>query len=126
MRGLLHVRDSVPGEIIIGDSTSVNLYKAAAAALKAQPGRRILLTSDDNFPTDMYVLQSLAQQFSLNLKVLPADAVDGLDMALLQGALDSDTALVCLSHIAYRSGAARSRRTAIGPRSKAEGARPGA
>ena len=93
------------GEIIVGDSTSVNLYKAAAAAVRAQPARRTLVTSDDNFPTDMYVLQSLAVQYSLNLKVVPADPINGLDTSVLKAALDSDTALVCLSHIAYRSGA---------------------
>jgi kynureninase len=94
-----------PGEIVLGDSTSVNLYKAAAAALSAQAGRRTIVTSDDNFPTDMYVLQSLAAQFSLELKVLPADAVQGLELAVLEAGVDSDTALVCLSHVAYRSGA---------------------
>jgi kynureninase len=94
-----------PGEIVVGDSTSVNLYKAAAAALAAQPGRRTIVTSDDNFPTDLYVLQSLAAQFSLELKVLPADPVEGLDPAVLQAGLGADSALVCLSHIAYRSGA---------------------
>ncbi|VTU28210.1 Kynureninase [Variovorax sp. SRS16] len=94
-----------PGEVIVGDATSVNLYKAAAAALGAQSGRRTLVTSDDNFPTDMYVLQSLAAQRSLELKVLHADPVQGLDPAVLKAGIDSDTALVCLSHVAYRSGA---------------------
>jgi kynureninase len=101
----LSVVQAKPGEIVVGDSTSVNLYKAAAAALAAQGGRRTIVTSDDNFPTDMYVLQSLAAQHSLALKVLPADPVEGLDPARLQAALDHDTALVCLSHVAYRSGA---------------------
>ncbi len=99
------VVEAQPGEIIIGDSTSVNLYKAAAAALGSVPGRRKIVTSDDNFPTDLYVLQSLAAQLSLKLEVLPADAVTGLDTSTLAAALDDDTALVCLSHIAYRSGA---------------------
>jgi len=97
--------EAKPGEIIVGDSTSVNLYKAAAAALSAQPGRRTIVTSDDNFPTDLYMLQSLAAQFSLNLKVLPADAVHGLESSALLSALGPDIALVALSHIAYRSGA---------------------
>ncbi len=94
-----------PGEIVVGDSTSVNLYKAAAAALAAQAGRRAIVTSDDNFPTDMYVLQSLAAQLSLELKVLPADPIEGLGLAVLKAGVDADTALVCLSHVAYRSGA---------------------
>jgi kynureninase len=93
------------GEVIVGDSTSINLYKAAAAALGAQPGRRTIVTSDDNFPTDLYMLQSLAAQRSLELKLLPADPVHGLDSTVLGNALGPDIALVALSHVAYRSGA---------------------
>ena len=99
------VLEAEVGEVIVGDSTSVNLYKAAAAAIAARPGRKTLITSDDNFPTDLYVLQSLAAQHSLQLKALPADPVHGLDAAVLAEAAGSDTALVCLSHVAYRSGA---------------------
>jgi kynureninase len=99
------VLEARAGEVIVGDSTSVNLYKAAAAALSAQPGRRTLVSSDDNFPTDLYMLESLAAQHSLELKLLPADPVHGLDAAVLRAALGSDSALVALSHVAYRSGA---------------------
>ena len=99
------VLEARAGEVIVGDSTSVNLYKAAAAAIAARPGRTTLITSDDNFPTDLYVLQSLAAQNSLRLKVLPADPVHGLDASVLAEATGSDAALVCLSHVAYRSGA---------------------
>ena len=99
------VLEARAGEVLVGDSTSINLYKAAAAALGAQPGRRTLLSSDDNFPTDLYMLQSLAAQHSLELKLLPADPVHGLDDAVLRAALGPDTALVALSHVAYRSGA---------------------
>jgi len=93
------------GEVVVGDSTSVNLYKAAAAAIAARPGRTTLISGDDNFPTDLYVLQSLVAQHSLRLKVLPADPVHGLAPSMLAEATGPDTALVCLSHVAYRSGA---------------------
>jgi kynureninase len=99
------VLEARPGEVIVGDSTSVNLYKAMAAAVGARGGRRRLLTSDDNFPTDLYALESLAAQHGLELEVLPADPVEGLDLAVLQRALGPDVALVALSHVAYRSGA---------------------
>jgi kynureninase len=99
------ILEAKAGEVIVGDSTSISLYKAAAAALGAQPGRRTILTSDDNFPTDLYMLQSLAAQHSLELKLLPADPVHGLDSAVLRNALGPDVALVALSHVAYRSGA---------------------
>src|SRR5439155_20231606 len=48
-----------PGEVILSDSTSVNLYKLASAALGARPDRRVIVTDDDNFPTDRYVLAGL-------------------------------------------------------------------
>ena len=99
------ILEAKAGEVIVGDSTSINLYKAAAAALGAQPGRRTLVTSDDNFPTDLYMLQSLAAQHSLELKLLPADPVHGLDSAVLRNALGPEVALVALSQVAYRSGA---------------------
>lgn len=99
------VLEAKPGEIIFGDSTSINLYKAAAAALMARPGRGTIVTSDDNFPTDMHVLHSLASQQALKLVVVAADPVDGLDTTALAKAVDGTTALVCLSHVAYRSGA---------------------
>ena len=99
------VLEARAGELIVGDSTSVNLYKAAAAAIAARPGRTTLVTSDDNFPTDLYVLQSLAAQHALRLQVLAADEVHGLDAATLAEGVGADSALVCLSHVAYRSGA---------------------
>lgn len=99
------VLEAGPGEVIFGDSTSINLYKTVAAALAARPGRRTIVTSDDNFPTDMHVLHSLAEQHLLKLVAVQADSVDGLDAARLQEVVDGETALVCLSHVAYRSGA---------------------
>ena len=99
------VVDAEPGEIVFGDSTTVNLYKAASAALAARPDRRTIVTSDDNFPTDLYVLQGLAAERSLRLRTLNADPVDGLDAGTLARGLDADCALVCLSHVAYKSGA---------------------
>jgi kynureninase len=94
-----------PGEVALSDSTSVNLYKLAAAALRDRPERRRVLTDDDNFPTDQYVLQGLADAGGLTLSVLHSDPDTGVDADAVRGALDGDVALVCLSHVAYRSGA---------------------
>ncbi|WP_203935860.1 kynureninase [Planosporangium mesophilum] len=94
-----------PGEVVLSDSTSVNLYKLAAAALDARPGRSVIVTDDDNFPTDRYVLAGLAETRGLTLRVVETDINQGLDPAHLRAALDPDVALVCLSHLAYRSGA---------------------
>jgi kynureninase len=93
------------GEVILGDSTTVNLYKLAAAALDARPGRRVVVTDDDNFPTDRYVLEGLAAARGLELRQIATDIDEGLDPERVTAALDGDVALVSLSHLAYRSGA---------------------
>ena len=93
------------GQVVLSDSTTVNLYKLAAAALDARPGRTVIVADDDNFPTDRYVLEGLAEQRGLDVRVVHADMDDGLDLDALRAAVRDDTALVCLSHVAYRSGA---------------------
>ena len=84
-----------PSELLIADSTSVSLFKLLAAAVRARPGRRTIVTQMRDFPTDLYVAQGLAEMLDLSLKALPADEV--------VGAIDADTAVVTLSHVDYRS-----------------------
>ncbi len=64
-----------PGEVIACDSTTVNLYKLAWAALDERDGA--ILTDAHNFPTDRYVLAGLAQARGRELRLLEPDAVDG-------------------------------------------------
>lgn len=99
-----HLAGAAPGQTAVSDSTTVNLYKLADAALDARPGRTVIITDDDNFPTDRYVLQGLAERRGLRVELLGADLDDGLDLDVLRAACGPDTALVCLSHVAYRSG----------------------
>jgi kynureninase len=99
--GVLEAR---PGEVVVSDSTSVNLYKLAAAALDARPGRSVIVTDDDNFPTDLYVLAGLARARGYELRIVHTDLNDGVSSDVVAAALDADTALVSLSHVAYRSG----------------------
>jgi kynureninase len=94
-----------PGEVTLSDSTSVNLYKLAVAALDTRPDRRVIVTDDDNFPTDRYVLEGLAAARGLELRMLHTDIDAGLTADDVRAALDPGVALVCLSHLAYRSGA---------------------
>ncbi len=98
------VLEADPGEVVVSDSTTVNLYKLAAAALDARPERRVLLTDDDNFPTDSYVFQGLAAARSLELRVIETDLDEGLSTAAVHAAMDDDVALASFSHVAYRSG----------------------
>jgi kynureninase len=95
---------AAPGQVVAGDSTSVCLFKLAAAAVQAQRGRSRLVTDTTNFPTDLYGLDGLARlDPSIEVVRVPPEAV--LD------AVDRETSLLVLSHIDYRSGAMRDLRT---------------
>jgi kynureninase len=96
---------AAPGQVVVADNTTVNLYKLACAALDARPGRRVIITDRDNFPSDRYVFEGIAAQRGLELRMLDTDINSGLDAGQVRAAVDEDTALVSLSHVAYRSGA---------------------
>ena len=95
-----------PGEVVLADSTSVNLYKLASAALRYQKGRAKVITDNMNFPSDIYVLGSVIQAASgeHHLEIIPSpDEVHGPEEAILD-ALDEDTALLTLSLTTFKSG----------------------
>src|SRR5689334_17880663 len=94
-----------PGEVLVGDSTTVNLYKLLVAGARARPGRDVLVCTADDFPTDRYVVAGVAGALGLTVRELPADIDEGLDAATLDAALDDRVAVVVLSAVAYRSGA---------------------
>ena len=100
-----HLTGAAPGQVLVSDSTTVNLFKLVSAALDAQPGRTVLITDDDNFPTDRYVLEGIAAQRGCELRMIHTDQDQGLSEETLLAALGPDVALVSLSHVAYRSGA---------------------
>ncbi|MDE1149053.1 MAG: kynureninase [Azospirillaceae bacterium] len=86
------------GEVIAADSTSVNLFKMAAGALKLRPGRRVILSEPGNFPTDLYVMQGLAELLGdgVEVRTVPPDG--------LAEALTEDVALLLLTHVHYKTG----------------------
>ena len=94
-----------PGEVLVADSTTVDLYKLLVAAADARPGRDVLVCSADDFPTDRYVVAGVAQARGMTVREVPADVDEGLDPAVLAAALDERVAVVVLSAVAYRSGA---------------------
>jgi kynureninase len=96
---------AAPGQVLVTDNTTVNLYKLASAALAARPGRHVIITDRDNFPTDRYVLEGIAAQHGAELRLLGTDINEGLTPDAVRAAVDEDTALVSLSGVAYRSGA---------------------
>jgi len=94
-----------PGEITIADSTTVNLYKLALAALRAQPGRHKIITDDLNFPSDLYALQGICALLGPEYHVQVLSSPDGIHgpVDTLAAAIDDDTALVTLSHVVFKS-----------------------
>jgi kynureninase len=97
---------AAPGQVLVSDSTSMNLYKLAGAALKLRPQRRKIITDTFNFPSDIYILQGLAAS-DASYKIVTIGAADNditPDLAALDAAIDEDTALVTLSHVVFKSG----------------------
>ena len=89
---------AAPGEVVACDSTSVNLFKLLSAAFVLRPGRRVLLTDRDNFPTDNYVAEGVAAFLDgkVEIRVLPAEEI--------LAAIDQDVAVVSLTQVNYRTG----------------------
>jgi kynureninase len=97
-----------PDEVAICDSTTVDFFRLASAALDARPGRRIIVTDRANFPTDRYVLEGLARDGDREIAWLDPDPIDGPTVDDVSAVLDAhpgDVALVTLSHVNYRSAA---------------------
>jgi kynureninase len=84
------------GEVIVADSTSVNLFKMLTGALALNPRRRVILTEADNFPTDVYVAEGVAALLGAELRRAPGDEI--------AAALDERVAVVALTHVSYRTG----------------------
>ena len=100
-----HIAGANPDEVVVADSTSVNLYKLAVAACIAQRPRTRVITDDLNFPSDIYVLQSI-RGLVPEMELVIAPSRDGIygpadDIVEL---IDEQTALVALSHTAFKSG----------------------
>ena len=92
---------AAPGELVTTDSTSINLYKVLSVALDIAasdtPGRKMLVSERSNFPTDLYIAESICRERGLQLKL-----VDQEDIA---AALTDDVAVLMLTHVNYRTGA---------------------
>ncbi|MEU9301274.1 kynureninase [Streptomyces sp. NPDC048269] len=88
---------AAPGQVVVGDSTSVNLFKALVGAARlAAPGRTKMLVDAATFPTDGYIAASAARMTGLT--VTPVDPAHAAE------AVDADTAVILLNHVDYRSG----------------------
>jgi kynureninase len=89
-----------PGQLTVADSTSINLYKALSAAIALigadAPGRRVIVSERTNFPTDLYIADTLARAHGFDLTLVDADDVPRR--------LDDRLAVLLLTHVNYRTG----------------------
>lgn len=110
---------AAPGQVFVGDSTTVILYKLIRAALDARPGRGEIVVDTDNFPTDRFILEGIAAERGKTLVWIDPSAAEppsrrslsdpsgsgyGVTPEQVAAVVGPDTALVVLSHVAYRSG----------------------
>ena len=94
-----------PDEIIVTGSTSTNLFKLAAAALRYRPGKSRIVSDVFNFPSDLYILQGLIDFLGNKhaLHLIPSKDGIHIDSSAIDEAINQDTALVTLSHVAFKS-----------------------
>jgi kynureninase len=97
------VLGAAAGQVTVGDSTTVLLYKAMRAAVAARPGRTEIVLHRDEFPTDRYVADGVARECGLTLRWIDTDPDTGVTPEQVAEAVGERTALVSLSHVAYRS-----------------------
>ena len=90
---------AAPGTVTVADSTSINLFKVLTTALQKRPGRRLIISEQGNFPTDIYIASGVAELLGQGheLRLLPA--------AELATAITEDVAAVVLTEVNYRTGA---------------------
>lgn len=99
---------AAPGQVLACDTTSVNIFQLAGAAIKARPKRKKIITDAANFPTDRYILAGLAKMHDLELVIIENEGNDGSELItpeILEEYLDDQVALISLQIIQYRSGA---------------------
>ncbi|MDQ7030452.1 MAG: kynureninase [Ardenticatenia bacterium] len=89
---------AAPDEVVVCDSTSINLFKVLAAALRLRPERRVILSDTGNFPTDLYMAQGLVELLGQQHEVRIVDERDVLN------AIDDQVAVVMLTQVNYRTG----------------------
>lgn len=96
------------GQTVVGDSTTVLLYKLIRAAFDAQkaadPSRVEIVVDRDNFPTDRYLVDGIARERGGRVRWIDVDLSSGVTADALTAAVGPETAVVVLSHVAYRSG----------------------
>jgi kynureninase len=97
---------AAPGQVVVSDSTSVNLFKLACAALAMRPERTGIVSDTLNFPSDIYILQGIIPLLGNrhHLKLVPSADGISIDLKDIAASVDENTALVTLSQVVFKSG----------------------
>ncbi|MFH1906363.1 MAG: kynureninase [Chloroflexota bacterium] len=98
---------AAPGQVIVCDSVSIDLFKLVLAALALKPERRRIITDRLNFSSDLYILQGCANLLGGRHEIIRIGTLDSditPDLAALDNAIDDNTALVTFSHVTFKSG----------------------
>ena len=94
-----------PGEVLVTDSTSANLFKLACGALRARPGRPKIVSDQLNFPSDLYIFQGIIDWLDQGHQLELIRSQDDIHIQAddIAAAIDPQTALVALTHVAFKS-----------------------
>jgi len=95
---------AAPGQVIVADSTTVLLYKLIRAGVGARPDRDEVVIDRPNFPTDRFIVEGIAAERGLSVRYLTPPHAAGVSPADVAAAVSERTAVIVLSHVAYRSG----------------------
>jgi kynureninase len=98
------VLGAAPGQTVVGDSTTVMLYKWIRAGLASQSGRDEIIVDAGNFPTDRFVVEGIEAELGMSVRWLRSNRRSGVTVEQVTEATGSRTALIVLSDVAYRSG----------------------
>lgn len=102
---IAHLIGAREDEVVVCDTTSVNLFKLAAAALKFLPDRKVIVSDEFNFPTDLYIYQGIIDLLDdgHKLKLIRSEDTISIPEKNVQEAIREDTALVALTQVAFKS-----------------------
>jgi len=103
---IAHLVGAGKGQVAVSDSTTINLYKLTMSALMLRPGRTKIITDMLNFPSDLYMLQGCCHVLGGKHHIQMLEPTDGMrvETHAVLDAIDTDTALVTLSHVVFKSG----------------------
>lgn len=104
-KGIAQLIGAAEDEVVVCDTTSINLYKLAAAALRFQEGKKILVSDEFNFPTDLYIFQGVIDLLDAGheLKLIRSEDTVTIPDESVHNAITEDTALVALTQVAFKS-----------------------